>query len=278
MEKWKKILNSCISDSTTLSRYLDIDTVEADKVIAKYPMRINTYYLSLIKGKGDPIWKQCVPDILEIKIQIGRRDPLFENKYSPVDGLVHRYKDRVLLIVSDMCAGYCRFCTRKRMVGTQENVLQEKVFLKALQYIKQHKKIRDVIISGGDPLILDDNKLEYYIKNIREIKHVEIIRIDSRTPCFLPQRITPQLCEMLKKYSPIYLNTHFNHFQEITRESRKACKMLAESGIVLGNQTVLLAGVNDNAETLKKLFEGLLTRSEERRVGKECRSRWSPYH
>ena len=259
MEKWKKILNSCISDSATLSKYLDINKEEADEVIAKYPMRINTYYLSLIKGKGDPIWKQCVPDALEIKVQTGKRDPLLEKNHSPFDGLVHRYKDRVLLIVSDMCAGYCRFCTRKRMLGTRENVLQEKIFLKALQYIKQHKEIRDVVISGGDPLVLDDNKLEHYIKNIKKIKHVEIIRIDSRTPCFLPQRITPQLCEMLKKYSPIYLNTHFNHFQEITRESRKACKMLAESGIVLGNQTVLLAGVNDNAETLKKLFEGLLT-------------------
>jgi lysine 2,3-aminomutase len=143
-------------------------------------------------------------------------------------------------------------------VGKEEAVLKGKNIQKAFDYIRRRKYIRDVIISGGDPLLLDDKRVEFYLKNLKKIKHIQIIRIDSRTPCTLPARITPKLCKMLKKYSPLYLNTHFNHFQEITKESKRACNMLADSGIVLGNQAVLLAGVNDNAQTLKKLFEGLL--------------------
>ena len=259
MEKWQKILANCITDAKTLNKLLKVDKKKLDEVAAKYPMRINSYYLSLIKRKGDPIWKQCVPDALEVSLRTGKRDPLWEKKYSPFPGMIHRYKDRVLLAVSDMCFGYCRFCTRKRNIGTEEIVLPEKYVRKAFQYIARHKQIRDVIISGGDPLVLSDAKIEYFLKNIRKIKHVEIIRIDSRSPCILPQRITLKLCSIFKKYSPLYFNTHFNHYQEITKESRRACNMLADSGIILGNQAVLLAGVNDDAKTLKKLFEGLLT-------------------
>ncbi len=222
-------------------------------------MRINPYYMSLIKKKGDPLWRQCIPNVSEITNGVGRYDPLLEEEYTPIQGLVHRYRDRALVLVSNMCAGYCRFCTRKRKVGLEEKVLKKENFRRAFRYIEKHKFIRDVIISGGDPLLLEDDRLEYYVSHLRKIKHVQIIRIDSRTPCVLPQRITPKLCNILKKYSPIYFNTHFNHFQEITRESRKACRMLADAGIVMGNQAVLLAGVNDNARTLKKLFEGLLT-------------------
>ncbi len=258
MEEWKEILANCVTDAETLSKLLRVDRKKLDKVVSKYPMGINRYYLSLIKKKGDPIWKQCVPDVLETKQRLGRSDPLKEKKYSPVEGMVQRYKDRVLLAVSDMCAGYCRFCTRKRHMGIKEAVLHERYVQKAFRYIASHKAIRDVIISGGDPLTLDDERIEYYLRTLRKIKHVEIIRIHSRMPCVLPQRITPKLCAILKKYAPIYFNTHFNHYQEITKESRRACNLLADSGIVMGNQTVLLAGVNDDAKTLKKLFEGLL--------------------
>lgn len=259
MVKWKEILNNSITDPQTLAKCLKIDKKKLNKVVECYPLRINPYYLSLIKKRGDPIWKQCVPDVLEIQQCVGKKDPLKEKKYSPVEGMVHRYKDRVLLAVSDMCAGYCRFCTRKRNMGTKEAVLRQEYVEKAFHYIARHKTIRDVIISGGDPLILDDKRIEYYLKTLRKIKHVEIIRIHSRMPCVLPQRITSNLCAILKKYAPIYFNTHFNHYQEITNESRRACNMLADSGIVMGNQTVLLAGVNDNAKILKKLFESLLT-------------------
>jgi len=258
MDDWRDILSNCITDTERLSRRFKINKRQLDRAILRYPMRINSYYLSLIKKKGDPIWKQCVPDVLEVSVRTGRRDPLREWRHSPIPGLIHRYKDRVLLAVSDMCAGYCRFCTRKRNIGTEEVVLSKEYVKRAFNYIAQHKMIRDVIISGGDPLILGDSRVEFFLKNIRRIKHVEIIRIDSRTPCLLPQRITPKLCAMLKKYTPVYLNTHFNHPREITRQSRRACNLLADSGIVLGNQAVLLAGINDNAKTLKKLFEGLL--------------------
>ena len=239
-------------------KFLKINKKKIDKIIEKYPMRINPYYLSLIKKKGDPIWKQCIPDTLEIALGVGKRDPLLEEKYTPIEGLIHRYRDRVLLLVSNMCAGYCRFCTRKRKIGIEEGVLREKDLKSAFHYIKTHKFVRDVIISGGDPLLLEDGTVEYYLKNLREIKHIQIIRIDSRTPCYLPQRITPRLCEILKKYAPIFFNTHFNHFQEITKDSQKACTMLADAGIIMGNQSVLLAGINDDARILKRLFEQLL--------------------
>lgn len=258
MEKWQEILSKSITDSAALARRLKIDKKKLDKIIEKYPLRINPYYLSLIKRRGDPLWKQCVPDELEITVGIGKKDPLLEKKYSPIEGLIHRYKDRVLLLVSNMCAGYCRFCTRKRKVGITDKVLKDEDLNRAFNYIADRKHIRDVIISGGDPLLLSDKKIEYYLKNLKKIKHVEIIRIDSRTPCVLPQRITPALCRTLKKYLPLYFNTHFNHPQEITKESKKAIDLLADSGIVLGNQSVLLAGVNDDAKTLKKLYEGLL--------------------
>ncbi|MFB0527699.1 MAG: KamA family radical SAM protein [bacterium] len=258
MEKWQQILSYSITDSAMLSKFLKIDRKKIDRVIKKYPMKINPYYLSLIKKKNDPIWKQCIPDAQEVELGVGKRDPLLEEKYSPRKGLIHRYKDRVLLLTSNMCVGYCRFCTRKRKVGKEERILQGKNIQKTFRYIKRHKKVRDVIISGGDPLLLEDEIIEHFLKNLRRIKHVQIIRVDSRIPCILPQRITPRLCDIFEKYSPIYFNTQFNHFQEITEESKRACNMLVDAGVVLGNQAVLLAGVNDDSQTLKKLFEELL--------------------
>jgi lysine 2,3-aminomutase len=258
MEYWQKLMSKSFIDGTTLARRLGTGEKKLKEVEAIYPLKINPYYLSLIREKGDPIWKQCVPDISEIRQTAGKVDPLMEEEYSPIEGLIHRYKDRILLHVSNICAGYCRFCTRKRKIGIRETVLKESDFVKAFRYIAKHKMVRDVIISGGDPLLLEDDKIEYYLKHLKKIRHIQIIRIDSRAPCVLPQRITPELCAMLKKYSPIYLNTHFNHFREITDASIKACNMLADSGIVLGNQTVLLAGINDDAHILKRLFEELL--------------------
>ncbi len=258
MEKWKQLVSKSIVDSKKLKKQFKVDAKEINRVIQRYPMSINPYYLRLIRKKNDPIWKQCVPDAKEITDSRGKADPLREELYTPLFGLVHRYPDRVLLLVSNMCAGYCRFCTRKRKVGKVYHALKDKDFKKAIHYIESKGKVRDVILSGGDPLLLDDNKLEQYLKSIRKIKHVEIIRIDSRTPCTLPQRITPKLCRMLKKYSPIYFLTHFNHPSEITKEAMKACEMLANSGVVMGNQSVLLKGVNDDPKTLIKLGQELL--------------------
>ena len=259
MKKWQQILSNTITDVETLSKHIKIDKKRMKRVGRKYAIGINPYYLSLIRKHGGPIWKQCIPDTLEVIDKIGRRDPLMEDKYTPIKGIVHRYRDRVLLVVSNMCAGYCRFCTRKRKIGLKDKTVKKEEFKKALNYIKRHKYVRDVIISGGDPLLIYDDMIEYYLKELRKIKHVQIIRIDSRTPCVLPQRITPRLCSIFKKYHPIYFNTHFNHYYEITKESRKACEMLADAGVVMGNQTVLMRGVNDDAKTLKRLFEELLT-------------------
>ena len=259
MEKWQKILSNTITNTEALSKFVKINKRKIRKVTKKYAISINPYYLKLIRKTGGPIWKQCIPDALEVIHKTGKEDPLMEEKYTPMEGLVHRYRDRVLLVVSNMCAGYCRFCTRKRKIGTRDKVTKKEDLKKALAYIKKRKYIRDVIISGGDPLLIGDDMIEHYLKELKKIKHVQIIRIDSRMPCVLPQRITPKLCNMLKKYSPIYFNTHFNHFHEITKTSRKACNMLADSGIIMGNQTVLMKGVNDDPKVLKRLFEQLLT-------------------
>lgn len=258
MANWKKLLKRSIVDATILKKFLNVNEKELAEVIKQFPMRVNPYYLKLIKSKNDPIWKQCIPDFKEITDKRGQVDPLKEESYSPIKGLIHRYKDRILLYVSNVCASYCRFCTRKRKVGMEYVTLGKAEYKAAVRYIKDHREIRDVIISGGDPLMLDNKTLERFLKDLKKIKHVEIIRIDSRVPCTFPPRITPKLCNMLKKYDPIYLLTHFNHPTEITEEAKKACEMLADSGIVLGNQSVLLKGINDNAKILKKLGEELL--------------------
>lgn len=258
MEAWKKLLKHSIVDAKKLAGSLKIDEKEAARIAAQYPLRINPYLLKLVENKNGPIGKQCVPDIREIKEAGGQADPLKEEAYSPLPGLVHRYPDRVLLYVSNVCASYCRFCTRKRKVGFNYVTLKESDLKPAMRYIRQRKGIRDVIISGGDPLMLSDRRLERYLKQLRRISHVEIIRIDTRAPSTLPQRITPKLCDMLSRYAPLYLLTHFNHPKEITREAKEACRRLADAGLALGNQSVLLRGVNDSARTLKKLGEELL--------------------
>lgn len=231
---------------------------DINNVVKKYPMRVNSYFLGLIERMDDAIWRQCIPDISELEDEEGLLDPLNEEGDSPVPGLTHRYPDRALFLVSNRCAMYCRFCTRKRRVGDPFKEITMEQILQGLAYIKEHEEIRDVILSGGDPLLLHDSELEFILKELRKIGHLQVIRIGTRVPCTLPQRITHKLCDMLRKYHPLYINIHFNHPKEITPESTKACEMLANAGIPLGSQTVLLKGVNDEPEVMKELMHKLL--------------------
>ncbi|HLC96929.1 MAG TPA: KamA family radical SAM protein [Candidatus Nanoarchaeia archaeon] len=260
LEVWQQLYGKSIvtADQLAAVSKSKIDNQDIEEIRKKYSMLINPYYLSLIKKKGDPIWKQCIPDEKELTEEGGEPDPLCEEK-GPVPGLTHRYPDRVLLFIANNCFIYCRFCTRKRRVGKPQFRIPRDQIRRGIEYIRAHKEIRDVIISGGDPLTMPDDFVEWVLKELREIPHIEIIRIDTKAPCVMPQRITENFCSMVKKYHPIFLNTHFNHPNELTPESRKACEMLVDAGIPVGNQTVLLRGVNDNPEVMKKLMTGLLT-------------------
>ncbi len=258
MESWRRILAESLSEPEEIAHALKMDVEDVKSVTDIYPVRINPYYLSLIKEKGDTIWKQCAPDLRELEDLAGNADPLDEENQSRNKVVIHRYPDRVLLMVSNQCAMYCRFCTRKRRVGDSKKNIQPAEVMQGIDYIRKHKEIRDVIVSGGDPFLLSDEILEKYLKALRAIPHVEIIRIGTRTPCVLPQRITKKLCRMLKKYHPLYINTHFEHPSEITAESSKACEMLADAGIPLGNQSVVLKDLNDDPLVMKELFQKLL--------------------
>lgn len=257
-EEWQEILSKSITTVEELSLKLNTDLSELKEVVKEYPMRINPYYLSLINEKDDAIWRQCIPDIRELSDPEGMEDPLYEEKDSPVPGLTHRYPDRVLLLISNQCSMYCRFCTRKRRVGDPAKRITREQIMQGINYIRAHTEVRDVVLSGGDPLLLKDTLLEFILKQLRKISHLEIIRIGTRVPCTLPQRITPELCAMLKKYHPLYINVHFNHPAEITPDSKEACEMLADSGIPLGCQTVLLKGVNDAPHVMRELMHKLL--------------------
>jgi lysine 2,3-aminomutase len=221
-------------------------------------MRINPYYLGLINHPNDPIWRQAVPDKLELNDPVCMVDPLNEENLSPVPNLVHKYPDRALFLVHNQCAVYCRFCTRKRKVGTKGMVVNDETRKAGLEYLRKTPKIRDVLLSGGDPLLLNDARLKNLLDELRAIKSIEIIRIGSRVPCTFPMRVTKKLASLLKRYQPLYINTHFNHPDEITPESATACNRLADAGIPLGSQTVLLKGVNDSPEIIKELMQKLL--------------------
>lgn len=238
-----------------LSRRFGLDTADLEQVAARYPCRISSYYAGLIKAAHDPIWLQCVPSLAELDDRDQSSDPLDEERLSPVPGLIHRYPDRAVLLVSNSCATYCRFCMRKRQVGC---ALSEFDFSAALEYIAATPSLRDILLSGGDPLMLADEQLHTILSALRKIPHVELIRIGSRMPVTSPSRITPELCRMLAEHHPLYLNTHFNHPLELTSEAARACKLLTDAGIVLGNQTVLLRGVNDDSTVLQQLMTGLL--------------------
>lgn len=256
-ESWEHILSKSITTPKELSSFFEIDEKEIQSVVFRYPMAINPYYLGLIKVKGDEMYNQAVPDIREITEQEGLEDPLNEDALSPVPGLTHKYPDRVLFLVSSHCAMYCRFCNRKRKVGRASLITKETIDA-GLSYIRDNRKIRDVLLSGGDPLLLPDRDLYALLSELRSISHVEIIRIGTRVPCTLPQRITPELANMLKGFHPLYVNTHFNHPSEITQEASLACSRLADAGIALGCQTVLLKGINDDPMVMKALMQRLL--------------------
>lgn len=257
METWQQMLRDSIHTVDQLVEKFNLDRKEAEQLAKFFQARINPYYLSLIRYPGDPIWLQCAPDKAELLDYDGFEDPLGEDQMSPAPNIVHRYPDRVLFLVSSQCGMYCRFCTRKRKVGNSDKI-SLKNLESGFQYIENNKQVRDVILSGGDPLMLTDAMLEKILKRLRAIPHVEIIRIGTKMPCVLPHRITKKLCDMIKKYHPIYVNVHFNHPWEITPESSRACEMLADAGCPLGNQTVLMKGVNDDPEVLKDLFLKLL--------------------
>lgn len=257
MELWQKMIRDSIHSVDQLVEKFKLDRRVAERLDKFFQARINPYYLSLIRYPGDPIWLQCVPDETELNDIDAPEDPLGEDSMSPVPNITHRYPDRVLFLTTSQCGMYCRFCTRKRKVGDSSKISMRGLE-SAFKYIEEHKEIRDVILSGGDPLMLTDAMLEKILQRLRQIPHVEIIRLGTRMPVVLPHRITPKLVRMLKKYHPIYVNTHFNHPWEITPESKRACELLADAGIPIGNQTVLMKGVNDDPEVIKELFRKLL--------------------
>ncbi len=257
MDTWQKILQKSLTSAKEISEHFDIPLADVEKIQDNFDIKINPYYLSLIKEKGDPIYKQVVPDLRELEDNGLFSDPLSEDRDSPVKSIVHRYPDRCLFLVSHDCASFCRFCTRKRKVGDPAQI-NPKFIDEGIDYIEQHPEIRDVIMSGGDPVLLSDDWLKYILHKLRRIPHVEIIRIGTRVPCFLPQRITTKLANTLKKFHPLYMNVHFNHPDELTPTAVKALGKLVAAGIPLGCQTVLLKGVNDDPDVMKKLMQKLL--------------------
>jgi lysine 2,3-aminomutase len=258
MQHWHRLLSNSIEDPRDLPVRFEVDAGPLNDVVAAYPMRINPYFLGLIKKHNDPLWRQAIPDVQELHDTVCQEDPLNEEKLSPVPNLVHKYPDRALFLVNSQCAVYCRFCTRKRKVGTGAMAISRDTVRAGLDYLARTPEIRDVLISGGDPLLLADETIDWLLAAVRSIPHIEIIRIGSRTPCTLPMRITTRLVRILKKYHPLYINTHFNHPAEITPAAEQACARLADNGIPLGCQTVLLRGVNDRPEIMKSLMHGLL--------------------
>jgi lysine 2,3-aminomutase len=237
------------------------ERMELELVSSKYPMAITPYYASLVKSPdlSDPIFRMCVPDIAELhNPAFLRDDPLEEEEDMPVPGLVHRYPDRALLLVTTACSSYCRHCTRKRVAGTREVSISPSRLQKAAAYLSAHPEISDVIVSGGDPFTLSTSTLDNILATLRSVPTVQIIRIGTRTPVVLPMRITDELTQMLRNYHPIWVNTHFNHPDELTVEAAEACTRLADAGVPLGNQSVLLRGINDDPPTIEQLCRGLV--------------------
>ena len=261
---WRWQISHRIMDAETLSKVITIDEDEKRMITSSLKhlrMAITPYYASLIEPNdpNDPIRKQAVPTMNELYVAPNESaDPLFEDVDSPVYGLTHRYPDRVLALVTDQCSMYCRHCTRRRKAGETDMPMPMSKIDRMVEYVAAHESIRDVLISGGDPFTLSTERLEQIIKKFKSIPHVEIVRIGTRTPVVMPQRITDELVNMLKKYHPIWVNTHFNHPNEITPYSERALAKLADAGIPLGNQSVLLRGVNDCPQVMKKLVHLLV--------------------
>ena len=229
--------------------------------LGRLRMAVTPYYLSLIdlSDPYDPIRKQAIPTDKELYFApYENADPLAEDEYSPVPGLIHRYPDRALILVTDQCAMYCRHCTRRRFTGQNDSHVPKEKVMRGIEYIRNHPEVRDVLVSGGDPLMLSDEQLEWIFSELHSIDHVEVIRFGSRTPVVCPQRITPELCSMIRKFHPVWFNVQFNHPNELTPEAIKACEMMADAGIPVGNQSVLLTGVNDCVYVMKNLVNALV--------------------
>jgi lysine 2,3-aminomutase len=248
-------------DFAAVLNLTDAQRQDLDACMGKFRVSVTPYYASLMDPDDptDPVRMQAVPTPAELVIHAeDLEDAVSEDFDSPTPRITHRYPDRVLFVVTEMCSMYCRHCTRRRLVGGTEDIVAQSEIDNAITYIERATEVRDVLISGGDPLVLSDAQLEDIISRVHAIPHVEIIRIGSRMPVVCPQRITPELCAMLKKYHPLYFNTHFNHPNECTPESKAACDMLADAGINLGNQSVLLRGVNDCTNVMMRLVHKLL--------------------
>jgi lysine 2,3-aminomutase len=260
---WKWQLRNSITSIDELKKIMKLSEKEImaiNNLKGRLPMRITPYFASLIYNTGysHPLRRNVIPVVEELlHTNTEQSDPLHEKSYSPVKGIVHRYPDRVLFTVTQVCSNYCRYCTRSHSVGKLDK-LGRQDFEKAFSYIAAHKEVRDVLISGGDPLTLTDEILDYILYNIRKIEHVEIIRIGTRVPVVLPQRITANLVSILRKYHPLFISLHFSHPAEITEECADACTKLADNGFPLGSQTVLLKGINDNVPVMKELMHKLL--------------------
>lgn len=261
---WRWQLQHRITTVDALETLLPLTPEEREGVLLagkKLALAITPYFFNLIDrvDPNCPIRRQVVPRVEETTTADGElTDPCSEENHTVVPGLVHRYPDRVLFLVTDRCASYCRYCTRSRVVSGVGEQHLETDFSAAIEYIREHAEVRDVLLSGGDPLLLSDERLEHLLSQLRAIPHVEFLRIGSRIPIFLPQRITPELCAMLKKFHPLWMSIHTNHPREATAEARDACARLADAGIPLGNQTVLLRGVNDDPVVMKSLMHKLL--------------------
>jgi lysine 2,3-aminomutase len=262
MSEWQTVLRE--RSLSTLQQLVDKfgtkhfpDLERLQQAVENFEFRISPPMVDLIKSPGDPIWRQYVPDLQELDVVEGVLDSLGEDADSPVPNITHRYPDRALFLASPVCASYCRFCTRRRKVGDPEKIPMSQ-YESAFQYLEEHTEIRDVILSGGDPLLLSDRRIDLILGRLRKIPHLEVLRIGSRVPCHLPERITPELCNTLRKHHPLYINTHFNHPDELTPAAVKGLAMLADAGIPLGCQTVLLRGVNDDVDVMKKLMQKLL--------------------
>ena len=261
---WHWQIKQSVQSVAELSRYLHLSDNEigiSSEHAQNLPLRITPYYLSLLDPDNpeQPLRKSVVPVFDEYIVSKGEAsDPLSEEHDSPVPNLVHRYPDRVLFLATGFCSTYCRYCTRTHMVAKDKCHIGIKAWEPALQYIASHPEVRDVLISGGDPLTMPDLHIEYLLRRLRSIQHVEIIRIGTKVPVVLPQRITRPLVNMLKKYHPLMISIHFTHAGEITPETKEACEKLANAGIPLGSQTVLLRGINDNVASMKQLMQGLL--------------------
>jgi lysine 2,3-aminomutase len=261
MSDWQRILREeSIATLDKLAEKFGHDAIDVEALrpaVDNFQMRITPAAFAQIKEVGDAMWRQYVPSTDELDIVDGVIDSLDEDGDSPVPNITHRYPDRALFLVSPVCASYCRFCTRRRKVGDPDKIPLNQ-YESAFTYLRQHSEIRDVIMSGGDPMMLSDRRLEYLFQRLREIPHIEIIRLGSRITSHLPERITPEFCEMVQKYHPIFMNTHFNHPDELTPPVVAALDRLSKAGIPLGCQTVLLRGVNDDPAIMMRLMHALL--------------------